>query len=202
MAPSAISSRTASGPLYEDPHGLGVAGSRAGDEGVALVLVRGVPRPERCGDTALRPLGRAGGQDVLGDDQDLLDLVAQRSAAVRPAMPEPTTTTSALVVQPAAAAAEQAGRTVIPEAIDLQRRASCQSPRTSAMPGNASAGSEPVPTILLSASTKTTLGAKLLRLGGIHLPVGDQDHHVAGVDERAAAPLMPSTPEPRSPAIV
>ena len=61
----------------QDPHRLRVAGSGAGHEGVALVLVGGVPGPERGGDPALRPLGRAGREHVLGDDEDLVDLVAQ-----------------------------------------------------------------------------------------------------------------------------
>ena len=72
-------------PLADQrPHGVEVAGAGPGDEGVVLVLLRGVARAERGGDAALRPLGRAGGQDVLGDDQDLVDLVdaaaARRSA--------------------------------------------------------------------------------------------------------------------------
>ena len=54
-----------------------VAGARAGDEGVALVLVGRVPRSEGSGDAALGPLGRAGREHVLGDDEDLLDLVPQ-----------------------------------------------------------------------------------------------------------------------------
>ncbi len=63
--------------VHQDPHRLGVAGSRAGHEGVPLVLVRGVPGPERGGDPALRPLRRPGRQHVLRDDEDLLDLVPQ-----------------------------------------------------------------------------------------------------------------------------
>ena len=53
------------------PHGVGVAGARAGDQGVVLVLLGGVTRAEGRGDAALGPLGRAGVEDVLGDDQDL-----------------------------------------------------------------------------------------------------------------------------------
>ena len=67
--------------LDEHPHGVEVAGAGAGDEGVELVLLGGVPRAERGGDAALRPLRRAGGQDVLGDDQDL---VAPGRAAAAP----------------------------------------------------------------------------------------------------------------------
>ncbi len=66
------------GPLVDQhPHGGGVAGTRPGDEGVALVLVGAVPGPERRRDAALRPLGGAGGEHVLRDDEDLVDLVAQ-----------------------------------------------------------------------------------------------------------------------------
>ena len=73
------------GPLADQrPHGVQVAGARPGDEGVVLVLLGGVARPERGGDAALRPLRRPGRQDVLGDDEDLVDVVdaaaARRSA--------------------------------------------------------------------------------------------------------------------------
>ncbi len=85
------------------PHGVAVARAGARDQGVALVLLGGVARAERGGDAALRPLGRAGVEHVLGDDEDRCSRGAAawiRSAAVSPAMPEPTTTTSARLVQP------------------------------------------------------------------------------------------------------
>ena len=62
---------------HQDARGLGVAPAGAGDQGVALVLLGGVPGTERRGDAALGPLGRARRQHVLGDDQDLVDLTAQ-----------------------------------------------------------------------------------------------------------------------------
>ncbi len=43
-----------------------VAQAGAGDQGVVKVLVGGVSGPEGGGDPALRPLGRPGGEDVLG----------------------------------------------------------------------------------------------------------------------------------------
>ena len=61
----------------QDAYGLLVAGARAGHEGVALVLLGGVAGAERGGDAALRPLGRAGVEDVLGDDEDPADLVLE-----------------------------------------------------------------------------------------------------------------------------
>ena len=60
------------GPLgHEDADGLDVAGAGAGDERVALVLLGGVARAERRRDAALRPLRRAGVEDVLGDDEQV-----------------------------------------------------------------------------------------------------------------------------------
>ena len=107
--PSAISSRTASGPSVTRTRTASTSQTPgAGDQGVVQVLVGGVARAERRGDAALRPLRRAGAEDVLGDDQDLADPAARsRSAAVSPAMPEPMTTTSASVVQPGAGAARR-----------------------------------------------------------------------------------------------
>ena len=54
---------------HQDAYGLHVARTGPRDEGVALVLLGGVARPERCGDPALGPLRRPGGEDVLGDDE-------------------------------------------------------------------------------------------------------------------------------------
>ena len=80
-APSAMSSRTASGPLGdEDPHRLRVAQPGARDEGVALVLGRRVVVGERRGDAALRPAGRALVDLRLGHDQDA---VARRARVQR-----------------------------------------------------------------------------------------------------------------------
>ena len=58
------------GPFgHQDAYGLHVAGTRARDEGVALVLLGGVARSERGGDPSLGPLRRPGGEDVLGHDE-------------------------------------------------------------------------------------------------------------------------------------
>ena len=56
---------------HQDPDGLDVTRTRAGDEGVALVLLGGVAGAERGRDAALGPLGRAGGEHVLGDDEEV-----------------------------------------------------------------------------------------------------------------------------------
>ena len=61
----------------QHPDRLRVAGAGAGDQGVALVLRRGVAGAERGGDAALRPLGGARVEHVLGDHEDLVDLSAQ-----------------------------------------------------------------------------------------------------------------------------
>ena len=58
-----------------------VAQTDAGDQGVVQMLFRGVLRVQRRRDAALRPLGRAGRQDGLGDQQHLLDLLAQTQRA-------------------------------------------------------------------------------------------------------------------------
>ena len=70
--------------LDQDPHRVEVAGARAGHERVELVLGGGVPRAQRCGDPALRPLGGAGGEDVLGDDEDLADLAREPQRGGQP----------------------------------------------------------------------------------------------------------------------
>jgi hypothetical protein len=54
----------------EHPHRRLVAQAGAGDEGVAQVLLGGVAGAEGGGDPALRPGGRAGGEQVLGDHED------------------------------------------------------------------------------------------------------------------------------------
>ena len=82
---------------HQHPDRLLVADAGAGDERVVQVLVGGVAGTECGGDPALGPLGRARGEEVLGDHHDRADRGEARSwsAAVSPAMPEPITTTSA-----------------------------------------------------------------------------------------------------------
>ena len=68
---------------HQDAYGVDVAGARAGHEGVVLVLLGGVARAERGGDAALRPLGGAGGEDVLGDDEQVQRRDRRRGCAAR-----------------------------------------------------------------------------------------------------------------------
>ena len=71
----------------QHPYGVHVAGAGARDEGVVLVLLGGVPRAERGGDPALGPLGRAGGEHVLGDHQHLAATGSAASEAQRRGQP-------------------------------------------------------------------------------------------------------------------
>ena len=61
----------------QDPDRLGVARPRACDQGVLLVLRRGVTGSEGGRDPALGPLRRAGVEHVLGHHQHLADAAAQ-----------------------------------------------------------------------------------------------------------------------------
>ena len=56
---------------HQDAYGLDVAGARTRHEGVALVLLGGVTGAEGRRDAALGPLGRARGEHVLGDDEQV-----------------------------------------------------------------------------------------------------------------------------------
>ena len=96
---------------HQGAYGGGVTGTGARDEGVPLVVGRGVLGAQRRGDPALRPLGGAGVEDVLGDHQQLEPRSAawMRSAAVSPAMPDPMTTTSDRVVHPGSGAVRRCG---------------------------------------------------------------------------------------------
>ena len=70
--PRAISSRTASGPSVTSARTASTSHAPAPATRVSTqVLLGGVPRAERRRDAALRPLGGAGVEDVLGDDQEL-----------------------------------------------------------------------------------------------------------------------------------
>ncbi len=75
---------------HQDPYGVQVTGPRTGDEGVALVLRRGVARAERGRDAALRPLGRPGVEHVLGHHEHLVDPAtqAQRGSQARDPGPD------------------------------------------------------------------------------------------------------------------
>ena len=68
---------------HQDPDRLDVAGARAGDEGVVLVLLGGVAGPEGRRDAALGPLGGAGVEDVLGDDEQRAATGRRRGCAAR-----------------------------------------------------------------------------------------------------------------------
>ena len=84
--PSAISSRTASGPSVTSTRTASSSQAPAPATRVSSqVLLGGVPGPERGGDAALGPLGRAGGEDVLGDHQHRAARRAARIAARRSA---------------------------------------------------------------------------------------------------------------------
>ena len=68
---------------HQHAYGLDVAGARAGHEGVALVLLGGVAGAEGRRDAALRPLGRARGEHVLGDDEQVERRDRRRGSAAR-----------------------------------------------------------------------------------------------------------------------
>ena len=93
----------------QDPHRGRVAGAGARDEGVALVLVGAVARSEGRGDASLGPWVEPAESTSLVTTRTLLTWCRRRRAAVRPAMPEPTTTTSASVVQPGSPAESRPG---------------------------------------------------------------------------------------------
>ena len=102
----------------QDAYGVGVAGAGTRDQGVPLVLVRVSPGPSAAAMPPCAHWVEPGVEDVLGDHQDGaadgLQSARIRRAAVRPAMPEPTTTTSERVVQPGAGALSRRGRDTQP----------------------------------------------------------------------------------------
>ena len=65
-------------------HGVQVAGAGTGHQGVALVLGGGVAGTERRRDAALRPLGRARVEHVLGHDQHAVDTAPQPQRGRQP----------------------------------------------------------------------------------------------------------------------
>src|SRR4051794_3122376 len=105
-----------------------------------------------------------------------------RRAAVRPAMPEPTTTTSAYVVQPGPGALSRAGILVI------LRTLSAQSAGEPVTPGE-TAASDGLRRIRARADDpvlrvdEDDVRTQLTGLGGLALRVADQDHHVARLHE-------------------
>ena len=82
LAPSAISSRTASGPSCTGPHRL-ASQPPAPATRVSRRAGPGCPRPERCGDPPCAHCVDRG-EDVLGDDEDLLDRVPQPQRGGQP----------------------------------------------------------------------------------------------------------------------
>lgn len=59
---------------HQRPYGVRIAQSGARDQGVLQMILGRILRAERGGDTALGPLGRAGGDDILGHHQDSAEL--------------------------------------------------------------------------------------------------------------------------------
>ena len=93
----------------QHPHGLEVAGAGAGDQGVALVLLGGVPGPSAAAMPPCAHWVEPAASTSLVTTRILSTWPRSRSAAVSPAMPEPMTTTSA-VVGPAGRRARPGGR--------------------------------------------------------------------------------------------
>ncbi len=161
--PRAISSRTASGPSVTRTRTASTSQAPAPATSVSCSCCSGVsPGPSaaaippwaHCVDPAART-------SLVTTSRRSDGFAAwMRSAAVSPAMPEPTTTTSARVVQPGAGARRRPG-TGRWEVIRAGYRAT-RSPRDKVSSPKVSAGSKPVPMILLSASTKTTCGSSCL----------------------------------------
>jgi hypothetical protein len=89
----------------ERAHGVDVAQTDAGDEGVVQVLLRGVLGVEAAAMPPWAHCVEPAESTVLVTSSTRSTCSRSRSAHVSPAMPEPTTMTSALVVQPGAGAA-------------------------------------------------------------------------------------------------
>ena len=164
LAPSAISSRTASGPSLTSTRTAAGLQAPAPATRVSCSCWSGLsPGPSAAAIPPWAHWVEPAESTSLVTTRTLPTWCRSRSATVRPAMPEPTTTTSASVVQPGSPAESRPGtEEVIGAGYRLTARSLgaklCRSPRTRSLPGSASAGSEPVPTMRLSASTKTTLG--------------------------------------------
>ena len=156
--------------------------------------VRRVRRVERRGDPALRPHRRARRQPSLVTSSTRGTRVRSSSAAVSPAIPEPTTIASACAVQPGAGAARArarrgpAGGAVTrgpTRAHRPARRTACerQPAGLQAVPVGHLPGSSPSSTIRFCASTKTTCGTYVRASCVGQHAVGDEDDDVAGVHE-------------------
>jgi len=134
-------------------HGAGVAQPHTGHERVAQVLLRAVGRVECGRDPALCPAGRAVVDEHLGDEQHRAGVggVQGGGEAGDPGPDDDDVGRE----HPAGGRGEQAGHragTGAPRS---------WSPRRVPLPGSASAGSWPVPTMRLCASTKTTFGRRV-----------------------------------------
>ena len=90
-------------------HRVEVAGTGAGHEGVVLVLLGGVPGPSAAAMPPCAHWVEPAARTSLVTTRTLSTWSRSRSAAVRPAMPEPMTTTSAVVVQPGSGAVRRPG---------------------------------------------------------------------------------------------
>ena len=171
LAPRAISSRTASGPSLTSTRTASGSQAPAPATRVSRWWSPGVSPGPRA--AAMPPCAHCvdpAESTSLVTTRTLSTWCRSRRAAVRPAMPVPTTTTSAVVVHPGSSALRRPGSGMSVAVISAGYRPAtrsdgakvCRSPRTSPVPGSASAGSEPVAVIRLSLSTKTTLGRKAL----------------------------------------
>ena len=164
LVPSAISSRTASGPSVTSTRTASRSQAPAPATSVSTSCCSGVsPGPSAAAMPPCAHCVEPAASTSLVTTRTEPTWWRSRSAAVRPAMPEPITTTSARVVQPGEGAARRPGTrrtgasTALPFTGSGYRPAST-SPRTRPAPPLVSTGSEPVATILLSASTNTTCG--------------------------------------------
>ena len=157
--PSAMSSRTASGPSVTSARTASTSQAPAPATRVSRRCCSGVsPGPSAAAMPpwahCVEPVPRTSLVTTVRCSEG--SAAWMRSAAVSPAMPEPTTTTSARAVHPGEGAVRRPG-TGRWEVIGAGYRPD-RSPRCSEASPKVSAGSKPVAMIALSASTKTTWG--------------------------------------------
>ena len=123
--------------------------------------------------------------------------VRSSSAAVRPAMPEPTTTASASTVQPGAGAASRVARRVTERPSRGPRRTAGRSaPALTSRPGPARGRRRP-PRSGCASSTSTTCGSYVRDSASDSCPYAMRMTTSPGCTRCAAAPLMQTWPEPR-----